>query len=122
MPETASTPTRSGWIDDLRWAVHASGPVAMGYVPLGMALGALVVNLGLHWWLAPVMATAVYAGSMEFLLAGFLVSAPGLASVALATLAVNFRHVFYPLLSTGLSHPPSGPALAEGAGGLEAHR
>ncbi|AFV90804.1 Branched-chain amino acid export protein large subunit [Acidipropionibacterium acidipropionici ATCC 4875] len=97
MPETASTPTRSGWIDDLRWAVHASGPVAMGYVPLGMALGALVVNLGLHWWLAPVMATAVYAGSMEFLLAGFLVSAPGLASVALATLAVNFRHVFYPL-------------------------
>ncbi len=85
------------WSDDLRFALHASAPVAMGYVPLGMALGALIVSLGLHWWLAPVMATAVYAGSMEFLLAGFLVSPPGLASVALATLAVNFRHIFYPL-------------------------
>ncbi|AXE37638.1 AzlC family ABC transporter permease [Acidipropionibacterium virtanenii] len=93
----ATPGTVRGWSDDLRWALHASGPVAMGYVPLGMALGALVVNLGLHWWLAPVMATVVYAGSMEFLLAGLLVSAPGLASVALATLAVNFRHIFYPL-------------------------
>lgn len=107
VPGIASTVTNHGWSDDLRWAVHASAPVAMGYVPLGLALGALVVSLGLHWWLAPVMATLVYAGSMEFLLAGFLVSAPGLASVALATLAVNFRHVFYPLAyPTRLLHRP----------------
>lgn len=36
------------WSEDLRFALHASAPVAMGYLPLGMALGALIVSLGLH--------------------------------------------------------------------------
>lgn len=115
MPTASSASAGRSWTDDLRWAVHASLPVAMGYVPLGLALGALVVSLGLHWWLAPLMAGLVYAGSMEFLLAGFLVSAPGLATLALATLAVNFRHVFYPLAyPTGLLDRPWQRVLGAG--------
>lgn len=95
------------WSADLRLALHESAPVAMGYIPLGTAFGALVVASGLPWWVAPVTALLVYAGSLEFLLVGFLVSPPGLASVAAATLAVNFRHVFYPLsYPTGLLRKP----------------
>lgn len=39
----------------------------------------------------------IYAGSLEFLAIGLLLAATPLASVALAALMVNFRHVFYAL-------------------------
>lgn len=90
-------PPERGVVDDLKVALHASMPVAMGYVPLGVALGAFVVSLGLPWWVAPASALLVYAGSMEFLLASLVTGTPSLLTVATAALAINFRHVFYPL-------------------------
>lgn len=63
--------------------------------PLGVAFGLLVVNSGLSWWVAPALSVAVFAGSMELLLVGLLVAVTPLATIALTTLLVNFRHVFY---------------------------
>lgn len=57
----------------------------------------LVAQSGLAWWWAPVLAALVFAGSMEFLLVGLLVAAAPLAQIAVSTLLVNFRHVFYAL-------------------------
>jgi 4-azaleucine resistance transporter AzlC len=72
-------------------------PVGLGLFPLGLAFGALVVHAGLSWWWATVFSTVVYAGSLEFLLVGMAVSGVPIAQVALSTLLVNSRHVFYAL-------------------------
>jgi 4-azaleucine resistance transporter AzlC len=72
-------------------------PACAAVLPLGLALGVLVVQHGLHWWWAPILAAVVFAGSMEFLLVGLLAAAAPLSQVAVSTLLVNFRHVFYAL-------------------------
>lgn len=72
-------------------------PACIAVLPLGLALGVLVVQSGLQWWWAPVLAAVVFAGSMEFLLVGLLAAAAPLSQIALSTLLVNFRHVFYAL-------------------------
>ena len=72
-------------------------PVCIAVVPLGPALGVLVVQAGLDWWWAPVFAAVIFAGSMEFLIIGLFAAAAPLAQIALSTLLVNFRHVFYAL-------------------------
>ncbi len=64
---------------------------------LGIGLGVVVSSNGLPWWLAPLLSGAVYAGSVEFLLAGMLAVSAPLSAVAMTTLLVNSRHLFYGL-------------------------
>ncbi|MEO7589375.1 MAG: AzlC family ABC transporter permease [Arachnia sp.] len=80
---------------EVRTGVRASLAAGLGLFPLGVAFGLLVVNSGLSWWVAPALSVAVFAGSMELLLVGLLVAVTPLATIALTTLLVNFRHVFY---------------------------
>ncbi|WP_210491007.1 AzlC family ABC transporter permease [Patulibacter sp. SYSU D01012] len=82
---------------DVRAALADAGPFAIGMVPLGLAFGLLVVQSGLAWWWAPVFSALVFAGSLEFLLLGLVVAHASLATVAVTTLLVNSRHVFYAL-------------------------
>ncbi|QMS57592.1 MULTISPECIES: AzlC family ABC transporter permease [Kocuria] len=84
----------------LGWALRVTVPVAMGYLPLGMAFGAYSVSLGFAPYLAPLTALVVFAGSIEFLLVGLVAAGAGLAQIAVTTLLVNARHVFY-----GFSYP-----------------
>jgi 4-azaleucine resistance transporter AzlC len=74
-----------------------SVPVAMGYVPLGMVFGFLFVQAGAVWWLALVASVAVFAGAAQFMMVPMLASGLPVASIALATLVVNLRHIFYGL-------------------------
>ncbi|MFJ5927315.1 AzlC family ABC transporter permease [Kitasatospora sp. NPDC092948] len=74
--------------------------VGLGLYPLGVAFGVLLVQSGFAWWWAPVFSAFIYAGSLEFLAIGLLLAVTPLASVAVTTFLVNFRHVFY-----GLSFP-----------------
>ncbi len=67
----------------------------LGMFPLGIAFGLMVVQAGLPWWVAPALSIAGFAGSLELLLVGMLVLMTPLATIALTTLLVNFRHVFY---------------------------
>lgn len=71
--------------------------VGIGIFPLGIALGVLVVQAGLPWWLAPALSIGVFAGSVELLLVTLISAATPLATVAVTVFAVNFRHVFYAL-------------------------
>lgn len=57
----------------------------------------LLVQSGFAWWWAPIFSVMIYAGSLEFLAVGLIVAATPLASIALTTFLVNFRHVFYAL-------------------------
>lgn len=71
--------------------------VGLGLFPLGMAFGLLVVQSGLEWWWTPLFSILVYAGSMEFLLIGLVMTVTPLLSIAATTALVNSRHVFYGL-------------------------
>ena len=70
-------------------------PVIVGYVFVGIAFGLLLEKAGFRWWWALLMSFIVYAGSMQFVLIPFLAQGASLLTVALTTLAVNSRHMFY---------------------------
>lgn len=82
-------------------------PVMMGYLPLGAVYGVLWINAGLTWYWAPLMSLLLYAGAMQYLAIGLLIQQAGWLDLAIATLLVNFRHMFYGL---SLFHllPPRG--------------
>lgn len=87
-----------GWgsgLREVRAGVRASLAAGLGMYPLGVAFGLIVVQAGLPWWMAPALSLAVFAGSLELLLVGLITSGTSLATIALTTLVVNFRHVFY---------------------------
>ena len=72
-------------------------PVAMGYIPLGMVFGFLFVQAGGAWWLAVAASLWIYAGAAQFMMLPMLAAGLPLPTIALATLVVNLRHVFYGL-------------------------
>ncbi|MGH7753543.1 MAG: AzlC family ABC transporter permease [Gemmatimonadales bacterium] len=79
----------------IRAGIKDSFAAGLGMFPLGIAFGLLVVQSGLPWWVAPALSIAGFAGSLELLLIGMMTAMTPLATVALTTLLVNFRHVFY---------------------------
>ncbi|MFC9607254.1 AzlC family ABC transporter permease [Streptomyces niveus] len=71
--------------------------MGLGFVPLGLAFGALVTQAGLEWWWAGMSAALIYGGSFEFLLIGMVTAAAPLAAIAGTAFMVNVRHLFYAL-------------------------
>ncbi len=78
-------------------ALTASFPVMLGYVFVGIAFGLLFCEKGYGVLWALLMSVTVYAGSMQFIAINFFSGAFSLWQVAVMTLAVNLRHVFYGL-------------------------
>jgi 4-azaleucine resistance transporter AzlC len=74
-----------------------TAPVAMGYIPLGTVFGFLFVQAGADWWLAVLASLLVYAGAAQYMMIPMLAAGLPMATIALATLIVNLRHVFYGL-------------------------
>ena len=74
-----------------------SVPVAVGYVPLGAVFGFLFVQGGGAWWMAIASSVLIYAGASQFMMIPMLTAGLPIGSIALATLVVNLRHVFYGL-------------------------
>ncbi|GAA0700007.1 AzlC family ABC transporter permease [Kitasatospora atroaurantiaca] len=72
-------------------------PAALGALPMGLAFGVVVSQSPLAWWWAPVFATVIFAGSLEFVVLGMVVAVAPLAQIAATAFLVNFRHVFYAL-------------------------
>ncbi|PRD65641.1 AzlC family ABC transporter permease [Malikia granosa] len=72
-------------------------PVAMGYIPLGTVFGFLFVQAGAHWSLAWLSSLLIYAGAAQYMMVPMLAAGMPLAAIALATLVVNLRHIFYGL-------------------------
>ncbi|HEY0259525.1 MAG TPA: AzlC family ABC transporter permease [Lacisediminihabitans sp.] len=70
---------------------------ALGVGATGVTFGVLVVQTGLPWWWAPLCQTVVFAGSLEFVLVGLAAACAPLSTIALSSLLVNSRHVFYAL-------------------------
>lgn len=72
-----------------------------GYVPLGMAFGILFQGLGHPWYFATLMGLFVFAGAAQFMAIGLLTAQAGLLEVAVSTLALNSRHIFFGLSVLG---------------------
>ena len=76
-------------------AFYTSLPILAGYVVLGIGFGILLrgAGYGILWALA--MAVFIYAGSMQYVGVGLLAGGASVLTVALTTLMVNARHLFY---------------------------
>lgn len=79
----------------LKYAFIKTIPVLCGYLFLGIAFGILLQKAGYSYVWAFFISTFIYAGSAQFVLTGFLGGGTGLISVALMTLSINIRHIFY---------------------------
>lgn len=117
MSEPPTTDDPPGAIRTRRSEVAAglrlSLAAGLGMFPLGIAFGMLVIQSGLPWWMAPGLSLAAYAGSLELLLVALAAASAPLATIALTTLLVNFRHVFYAFsFPLSVVHNPLGRAYS----------
>lgn len=76
-------------------AFKSSLPVLAGYLVLGFGFGVLLAKGGYSPIWALGMSVTIYAGAMQYVGTDLLVSGAGLVSVALTTLMVQARHLFY---------------------------
>lgn len=76
-------------------AVLATVPVMTGYLVLGFGFGLLTRSAGFGTGLAVAMSLFIYAGSMQYAAVGLLSGGASLLTLALTTLMVNARHLFY---------------------------
>ncbi|EGV07635.1 putative azaleucine resistance protein AzlC [Haemophilus pittmaniae HK 85] len=70
-------------------------PMVTGFLFIGIAYGIYMKALGFGIWFPLLMALLIYAGSVEFIAAGALVAPFSPLSVALITLMVSGRQIFY---------------------------
>ena len=80
-----------------RKAVQLTFPVCLGYVPLGIAFGMLLSDGGYGVIWSFLMASTIFAGSMQFVMVALLSANASLVSAALLTFLVQSRHLFYGL-------------------------
>lgn len=76
-------------------ALRDTIPVLTGYLFLGAGFGILMNENGFGIGWSVIMALFIFAGSGQYLAVGLLASHAGLINVAIATLLVNARHIFY---------------------------
>ena len=85
----------------LRRDLLAAGRDVAGVCPgmflLGVTFGLVVVHAGLAWWWTPLFSGLIFGGSLEFLLVAMVTAAAPLAAIALTSLLVQGRHLFYAL-------------------------
>lgn len=76
-------------------ALKDSIPVFVGYIPLGIVYGFLFVQAGGNWWTATLASVLIYGGAAQYMMVPMLSAGVPVLAIALATLVINFRHVFY---------------------------
>ncbi len=70
-------------------------PVLAGYIFLGFGFGLLMYQSGYGILFSVGMSLFIYAGSMQYAAVGLITGDSSFITVALTTLLVNARHIFY---------------------------
>ncbi len=83
--------------ETLKFALNKSLPVLFGYLFLGSAFGVMLYDAGYNWVWAIFISLFVYAGSGQFLLCSLISQNASIPTVAIMTLFINSRHLFYGL-------------------------
>jgi 4-azaleucine resistance transporter AzlC len=78
----------------------ASGPICLGYIPIGLALGVLSEKAGFTPFETGLMSLLVFAGSSQFIAVSMLSAGAGAFSIIATAFIVNLRHL---LMSSSLS-------------------
>lgn len=75
-------------------------PVAMGYLPAGIAFGVLAQVAGIPVWATIMLSIVLYAGAAQYACLPMLSAGLPIGNIATNIAAINLRHVFYgmPLL------------------------
>lgn len=95
----------------LKPAFVSTLPVLTGYLVLGFGFGIIMKANGFGLVLTFAMSLLIYAGSMQYAAIGLFTGGASLLTVALTTLMVNARHLFYgismlePYKHTGAKKP-----------------
>ena len=79
----------------VKQAFVSSLSVMAGYLVLGMGFGILLQGKGYTWPWALLMSVIIYAGAMQYVAVELLSAGASLVSVALITVMVQVRHLFY---------------------------
>lgn len=82
-------------IKALKTAFPYTIPIMAGFLFLGITYGIYMNVLGFSFVYPLVMSITIFAGSMEFVAAGLLLSAFDPFKALLMTLMINARHLFY---------------------------
>ena len=81
----------------IKQAFHLTIPIMLGYIFVAIAFSLVMQEKGYGLGYCLLMSIFVYAGSMQFAGIGLLVNQTNLIHVAMMTLMVNIRHIFYGL-------------------------
>ena len=79
------------------FAFRRSLPILISFFPVGIAYGLLMQNAGYNFLWTGACSLFVLAGSLQFLMVSFFAEGTPLATVAVMSLLLNSRHVFYGL-------------------------
>ena len=84
------------WVDVFKRSL----PVAMGYLPAGIAFGVLAQVAGIPMWAVMMLSIVLYAGAAQYACLPMLSAGLPISNLATNIAAINLRHVFYgmPLL------------------------
>ena len=93
---------RYDWTEGFKKSI----PVAMGYLPAGIAFGVLAQVAGVPIWVTVLLSIVLYAGAAQYACLPMLSAGMPVGSMATNIAAINLRHVFYavPLLHAMPSH------------------
>ena len=88
--------SRYDWAEGFKKSI----PVAMGYLPAGIAFGVLAQVAGLPMWAVMMLSIVLYAGAAQYACLPMLSAGLPIGNIATNIAAINLRHVFYgmPLL------------------------
>lgn len=84
------------WVDGFKKSI----PVAMGYLPAGIAFGVLAQVASVPVWATIMLSIVLYAGAAQYACLPMLSAGLPIGNIATNIAAINLRHVFYavPLL------------------------
>ena len=91
------------------FSLKRSIPIFISFLPLGIAYGILMQKNGYNFVFSSCCSLFILAGSLQFLMIDFFNSQTPLATVALLSLVLNSRHIFYgiPFLEKWRDYGPS---------------
>lgn len=80
---------------NMRRAFIKTLPVMTGYLVLGLGFGIILLSKGYGVFWSFLMATFIYAGSMQYVALNLISGGASLITTAITTLMVNARNLFY---------------------------
>lgn len=93
--ESAQQSARDVRLTALRAAFPYTLPILAGFLFLGITCGIYAASLGLPWWVPPLMACCIFAGSAEFVVASMLTGVFNPLQTFIMAFVINARHLFY---------------------------